>query len=73
MGPRVATVCKTKPLMLNAASVNHSRGEQGDLISGLDDFRRFGESRLGFPSRFHLDAVFEHQFRHLLHHVTIVD
>ena len=53
--------------------MNQSRGEQGDLISGLDDFRRFGESRLGFPARFHLDAVFEQPFRHLLHHVTIVD
>ena len=59
--------------MLNAASVNQSRGEQGDLISGLDDFRRFGESRPGFPARFHLDAVLEQPFRHLLHHVTIVD
>ena len=59
--------------MLKAASVNQSRGEQGDLISGLGDFRRFGESRLGFPSRFHLDAVFEQPFRHLLHHVNIVD
>jgi hypothetical protein len=71
--PRVATVCKTKHLMIKAASVNHSQGEQDDLISGFDDFRRCGKGRLGFPARFHMDAVSEQQFRHLLHHVTIVD